>query len=126
MNIMDTIITIAVFAVFGFVVYTKKIAPLLKKNREEKGKAEDEKLLPAVSNGNDAINDGSRNPHKKRTYFEVLAFNPKEAENSVFFRERVDLHLTSATNELNEKGIDYDYHFFPLGEMLVVILSYQL
>ena len=109
---MDTFITIAVFVVFGYIVIKKKLLPAYQKKKEKENDSE-----------NLTLADDTR---KKRTYYEVLVFSESEAENSVFFRERIDLHLTRAVGEIAERGYNPNVQFITLNSTLIVVLSYEI
>lgn len=117
----ETYITIIVIILFLYLVFKTRISPFINKIRK-KGEKDN---ATAVS-GRDTPVETSMQACIKRIHYEVLAFNENESDNSVLFRERINMHLSRITTELTDKGADYSLKFVPLSDTLVVIVSYEL
>lgn len=117
----ETYITIIVVILFLYLVFKTRLSPFINKIRK-KG----EKDNATAVGGKDTPVEPSVQPRIKRIHYEVLAFNEHESDNSVMFRERIDMHLSRITTELTDKGASYSLKFVPLSDTLVVIVSYEL
>lgn len=118
---LENYITIIIVILFIFLIYKTRVSPLI--NRMKKKDNPGNTTAVRVKN---VSSDTDTQPRIKRKHYEVLAFNEHESDNSVMFRERIDIHLSRAITELTDKGADYSVEFVPLSDTLVIVVSYEL
>lgn len=134
---MKTITSLLVIAVFIYIVYKRRISPLLSKNKKKNVK----------ESGNDAQNKDTAIQSTQQLFtscrfpgiplhgfildpdirYDVMVFDyTQNGGADSYFADRIEAKLSLTVSEMIEKGYPYRIDFITVGTALVVLVTYRI
>lgn len=133
---MKTITSLLVIAVFIYIVYKRRISPLLPKNRKKK-----EKTSGTDTQTKDTAIQPTQQPFASSQSsgiplygfildpdirYDVMVFDYMCHSTDTHFEDRIDTKLSYKVSDMNKKGYPYRIDFITVGSALLVLVTYRI
>ena len=133
---MKTITSLLVIAVFIYIVYKRRISPLLPKNRKKKAntsvtdiQTKDTAIQPTQLPFTSCQFPGI--PLYGFTldsdiHYDVMVFDYMNNGPDSYFADRIEAKLSLTVSEMINKGYPYRIDFIVVGSALVILVTYRI
>lgn len=136
---MKTITSLLVIAVFTYIVYKRRVSPLLPKNRKENAEASG-----TCTRVKGTAAEPSRHPSPPfhppgmplyglaldpDIRYDVMVFNSFDYINDnidAYLADRINAKLSVVVSEMAEKGCPYRIDFITAGTSIIVLVTYRI
>ncbi|MCM1234555.1 MAG: hypothetical protein NC489_31015 [Ruminococcus flavefaciens] len=126
---MKTITSMLVISVFIYIVYKRRLCPVLNKGKNKKhglsaARIGDTDAAPSASpvNNPPGYSYGFRLDTDIR--YEVMVFDYKNSASGSYFADRIESRLSVMVSDMVKKGCPYRIDFITLDTVLIVLVTY--
>lgn len=129
---MKTITSMLVVIVFLYIVYKRRISPLVNKGKKPVSNIKDSasnsvqgSILPSYP-GNVPVIPLTSAMLDSSYRYDVMVFDLLKYDETTYFADRVEAAINLTISEMIDKGYTYRFDFITIGTALLVLVTYRI